>query len=163
MNYIYTKKDFTNLGVAEGSFNDLIKKLNLNNANYRIKQQNSHGRMIYYFTEEAYNKVAKYLKNKEDSKNSTELMLLNANNELKMQVQDLQNKLSIATAYTTQQENEYLKKIDEIKEKNINEQLKEQRKYEDLKDKYNILEKEKNAEIERLKHRNLIKRILNLS
>ena len=145
-----------------GSFNSVIKKLNLDNANYRIKQKNSHDRMIYYFNEEAYKKVADYLKNKKNSKNSTELMLLNANNELKIQVQDLQNKLSIATAFTTKQENEYLKKIDEIKDKNNKEQQQQQRKYEDLKDRYNTLEKEKNEEIERLKHRSLIKRIFNL-
>lgn len=162
-NYVYTKRDFLLLGVKAGSFNELIKKLKLDNVNYRIKQKNEHGRMIYYFNEEAYKTVADYLKNKKNTDNSTELMLVNANNELKIENQKLNNKIAALGVLMTNQENKHLKEMIEQQQKYNQEKEIKQREYEDLRDRYNQLEKEKNAEIERLKHRNLIKRILNLS
>ena len=116
-NYVYTKRDFLLLGVKAGSFNELIKKLKLDNVNYRIKQKNEHGRMIYYFNEEAYKTVADYLKNKKNTDNSTELMLVNANNELKIENQKLNNKIAALGVLMTNQENKHLKEIIEQQQK----------------------------------------------
>ena len=94
-NFMYQKKDFIKVGIAEGSFNHLIKKLNIDNPDFMCIKVLPNGIKAKFFNEKAMKIVLDYKKAKEESKNKNELLLLNQNTELKRQTQQLQNAIAI--------------------------------------------------------------------
>lgn len=51
--FIYQKKDFVNIGVPEGSFNGLIKRLDIDNPDYMCFKELPNKINAKFFTEEA--------------------------------------------------------------------------------------------------------------
>ena len=108
-NFIYQKKDFIKIGIAEGSFNHLIKKLNIDNPDFMCVKILPNGINAKFFNEEAMQIVLSYKKAKEQGKNKNELLLLNQNSELKQQNQQLQNAIAVL-------ESKYTKEISALKD-----------------------------------------------
>ena len=139
--YIYKKADFLKLGVAEGSFRKLMQNLELNSpefCTFKITPEN-HNRKTLYYTEEAYQKVLQYLRDREKSKNKNELLLAKANTELKQENQNLKNTLALLESRYTKENTELqikLKDMELEREKEKNNFLME---YNDLKEELNMV------------------------
>ena len=101
--FIYQKKDFVNIGVPEGSFNGLIKRLDIDNPDYMCFKELPNKINAKLFTEEAMQIVLNYLKDKEKANNQNELILLQQNSELKQQIQQMQNALTLLESRHTQE------------------------------------------------------------
>ena len=101
--FIYQKKDFVNIGVPEGSFNGLIKRLDIDNPDYMCFKELPNKINAKFFTEEAMQIVLNYLKDKEKANNQNELILLQQNSELKQQIQQMQNALTLLESRHTQE------------------------------------------------------------
>lgn len=57
----YCRKDFLSLGINSNRFYNIIKNLKLNYASYRVEKKTPSGSIIYYYNEEAMNKVKQFL------------------------------------------------------------------------------------------------------
>ena len=135
--YIYKKADFLKIGVAEGSFRKLMQNLNLNSTEFctaKISAETKNRKTLYY-TEEAYQKVLQYLKDKEKSNNKNELLLARANTELKMENQNLKNAVTLLESKYTKENTELKLKIKDI-------ELDREKEKNSLLNEYNDLEQE---------------------
>lgn len=167
--FIYQKKDFVNIGIKQGSFDKLIKDLNIDNENYMMRKQLRNGISAKFFNQEAYDIVLNYIKAKNDSHASQAQVSLSLKNK-ELEEQNIKLKATLAII-----ENEYNKKISEISEKNIkiekeleiiklehkNEIFQLQQEKEKNEWKLNNELQKKEMEMEELQNRGLIARILN--
>lgn len=119
--YIYKKSDFLKLGVPEGSFRPLMEKLNLNTPEYCIKKilPENNNRPILYYTQEAYEKVAKYQEEKEEAEKYKESKSTNL--PILQELQEYKEKLIIETTRHYKKENELLKQMNDMWEELSNE------------------------------------------
>lgn len=162
--YIFQKRDFIMLGVKSGSFDKLIKDLGINNEKFMIRKVLRNGINAKFFTQEAYNIVADYLKSKQDSNNSQELALALKNKSLEEQNQKLQNAIALM-------ESQYTKQISSLTEEKLNQELEfEKEKHrlemeiEKVKTYWENTREEyikETMEVERLKNRGFFARLFN--
>ena len=138
--YIYQRKDFLNLGIPEGSFHKVMKDLGLETGEYCMEKRIDRNVRAKFYTVEAYKKVSDYIESKKNTNNKTELLVYKENQELKTQVQQLQNAVAMMESKYTKQVTEL-----ELSKKDL------EREIDGYKAKIEIQEIEKSKELGELK------------
>lgn len=89
--YRYRRKDFLDMGVPEGSFNKIMKNLELNTPQFCMEKTIDRNVKAKFYTVEAYEKVGNYLEAKNNTPHKQAMRVYEENRNLKQALERIQN------------------------------------------------------------------------